>query len=109
MQEPKTGLRANSTDRDAMLAAFARHFGNLSKKELGQLFDKYRLMGRLDIRWNDRTGEYAKSVAHSMVRKLSKKGDLKGVKAWRLVSAELLRLERERMSHPVPSNMRAKA
>ena len=51
----------------------------------------------------------AKSVAHSMVRKLSKKGDLKGVKAWRLVSAELLRLERERMSHPVSSNMRAKA
>jgi hypothetical protein len=32
----------------------------------------------------------AKSVAHSMVRKLSKQGDLKGVKAWRLVSEELL-------------------
>ena len=62
MQEPKTGLRANSTDRDAMLAAFARHFGNLSKKELGQLFDKYRLMGRLDVRWNDRTGEYVVSI-----------------------------------------------
>ena len=62
MQEPKTGLRANSTDQDAMLAVFARHFGNLSKKELGQLFDKYRLMGRLDIRWNDRTGEYVVSI-----------------------------------------------
>jgi hypothetical protein len=38
------------------------HFGNLSKKELGQLFDKYRLTGRLDIRWNDRTGEYVVSI-----------------------------------------------
>jgi len=45
-----------------MLAAFARHFGNLSKKELGQLFDKYRLTRRLDIRWNDRTGEYVVSI-----------------------------------------------
>jgi hypothetical protein len=39
----------------------------------------------------------AKSVAHSRVRKLSTKGDLKAVKAWRLVSDELLRLEQERM------------
>jgi hypothetical protein len=51
----------------------------------------------------------AKSVAHSMVRKLSKKGDLKGVKAWRLVSEELLRLERERMRHPFESYMQAQA
>jgi hypothetical protein len=37
----------------------------------------------------------AKSVAQSMARKLSKAGDLKGVKAWRLVLEELVRLERE--------------
>ncbi len=42
----------------------------------------------------------AKSVAHSMVRKLGKTGDLKGMKAWRLVSEELVRVERERISSP---------
>ena len=51
----------------------------------------------------------ANSVAHSMVRKLSQKGDRKGVKAWRLVSEELLRLDRERMSHPHQLNIRANA
>jgi hypothetical protein len=51
----------------------------------------------------------AKCVAHSMVRKLSKKGDLKGVKAWRLVSEELLRLEQERMRHPLQPDLRAQA
>lgn len=51
----------------------------------------------------------AKSVTRSMIRNLSTKGDLKGVKAWRLVSEELLRLERERISQPLQLNMRAKA
>ena len=51
----------------------------------------------------------ARSVAHSMVRKLTMAGDLKGLKAWRLVSEELARLHRERMSHPLQSNLRAQA
>jgi hypothetical protein len=51
----------------------------------------------------------AKSVARSMVRKLSTRCDLNGVKAWRLVSEELVRLERERMSQPFESKMRAQA
>ena len=63
MNEATSGLRANSTDRDAMLEVFARRFGNLSKKELGRLFDEYRLTGRLDISWDQRTGEYVVDVA----------------------------------------------
>src|SRR5262245_28609769 len=55
-REAKPVLRTNSTDRDAMLEVFARRFENLSRKELGKLFDKYRLMGRLDIRWDQRAG-----------------------------------------------------
>jgi len=62
MKKPKSGLRSNSTDRDAMLDVFARRFRNMSKKELGRLFDKYRLMGRLDIKWDERRGEYLKEI-----------------------------------------------
>ena len=51
----------------------------------------------------------ANSVARSMVRKLIMAGDLKGLKAWRLVSEELARLDRERMSSPLQSNLRAQA
>jgi hypothetical protein len=60
--EGKTGLRANSTDQDAMLEVFARRFGNLSRREVGKLFDKYRLTGRLDIRWDQRVGEYVVDI-----------------------------------------------
>jgi hypothetical protein len=54
----------------------------------------------------------AASVARTMERKLGKKGDLKGVRAWRLVAEELVRPERsgatqnERQSHPVAVNVR---
>ena len=49
-------------------------------------------------------GPRARSVALSTAEKLSQKGDLKGVKAWRLVCEELLLLEQPRVSHdPVPS------
>ena len=51
----------------------------------------------------------AKSVAHSMVRKISTTGDLKGVRAWWLVSEELLRLEQDRMRHSLRSDIRAQA
>jgi hypothetical protein len=54
----------------------------------------------------------AASVARTMERKFGKKGDLKGVRAWRLVAEELVRLElsgatpSERRSHPVAENVR---
>ena len=40
-------------------------------------------------------GPRARSVARSMICKLSNKGDLRGVKAWRLVDDELGRMERD--------------
>jgi hypothetical protein len=42
----------------------------------------------------------ARSVAHSMVRKFGKNGDLKGARVWRLVAEELVRTERERQLSP---------
>jgi len=54
----------------------------------------------------------AASVARAMERKLGKKGDLKGVRAWRLVAEELVRLEmldatqNKRQSHRVAVNVR---
>ena len=59
--QPKwsTGTRPNSTDRQAMIEAFLQHFAEpLSKKEAGQLFDKYLRSGRIDIRWDTHTGGY---------------------------------------------------
>jgi len=52
------GTCAASTDRGAMLEAFGQQFTGLSAREMGRLFDEYRLSGRLDIRWNDQTGRY---------------------------------------------------
>jgi hypothetical protein len=69
--------------------------------------DAAAVYARASLSWYGR--KRAKSVAHSMVRKLSKQGDLKGVKTWRLVSEELLRLEEERVRQPLQSNNRAQA
>jgi len=52
------GYRKDGTDRGAMIAAFSRHFPGLSAKTLGQLFDKYRITGRIDVQWNAETGQY---------------------------------------------------
>jgi hypothetical protein len=52
------GYRTDASDRGAMIAAFSRHFPGLSVKELGKLFDRYRLTGRIDVQWNAETGEY---------------------------------------------------
>ena len=43
-------------------------------------------------------GPRARTIALSTIEKLSRKGDLKGVKAWRIVHEELLVLERSRVS-----------
>ena len=54
----------------------------------------------------------AASVAGAMARKFGKKGDLKGVRAWRLVAEELVRLElsgaapNDRQHLPVALNAR---
>ena len=48
------------------------------------------IYAKASLKWY---GPRAYSVARSMVRKLGKKGDLKGVRAWRLVAEELVRLE----------------
>jgi hypothetical protein len=52
------GVRADSSDRSAMIEVFSQRFLGLSKRELGKLFDKYRLTGRIDIRWDGRSGQY---------------------------------------------------
>ena len=44
-------------------------------------------------------GPRAQSVALSTIEKLSQKGDLKGVNAWRLVCEELAGLELPSVSH----------
>jgi hypothetical protein len=62
LREPEScnipGYRKDGTDRGAMIAAFSRHFPGLSVKALGHLFDKYRMTGRIDVRWNAETGQY---------------------------------------------------
>src|SRR5262249_2476049 len=59
LREKGGGTRSNSTDRAAMIEVFAERFPDLSKRELGKLFDEYRLMGRIDIRWDSESGRYA--------------------------------------------------
>ena len=65
--QPKwsTGTRPNSTDREAMVEAFRKHFTEafrehstepLSGKAARQLFDKYWRNGLMDIRWDDQRG-----------------------------------------------------
>jgi hypothetical protein len=52
------GTRADSTDRGAMIAMFSRRFPGLSAREIGKLFDKYRLNGCIEIHWNVQTSQY---------------------------------------------------
>ena len=52
------GYRKDGTDRGAMIVAFSQHFPGLSVKALGQLFDKYRITGRIDVHRNAETGQY---------------------------------------------------
>ena len=55
----RTGTRPNSTDRDAMIEAFLKHFTEpLPRKEAGQLFDKYLRNGLIDILWDGNAGKY---------------------------------------------------
>ena len=60
LQPPATisGYREDGTDRGAMIVAFSRHFPGLSVKALGQLFDKYRITGRIDVHWDAEAGQY---------------------------------------------------
>jgi hypothetical protein len=51
------GTRADSTDRGAMIAMFSRHFPGLSAREIGKLFDKYRLNECIEIHWNVQTSQ----------------------------------------------------
>src|SRR6516162_4260254 len=51
------------------------------------------IYARAATRWY---GARARSIAPSTIRKLSRKGDLSGVEAWRLVHEELLVLESSR-------------
>jgi hypothetical protein len=54
-----TGTRTNSTDREAMIEAFLQFFTEpMPRKAAGQLFDRYRLKGLIDIFWDDRNGKY---------------------------------------------------
>ena len=53
-----SGTRADSSDRSAMIEVFSQRFPGLSKGQLGKLFDKYRLSGRIDIEWDAETGQY---------------------------------------------------
>jgi len=48
------------------------------------------IYAKASLKWY---GPRAHSVAHSMVRKLNKKGDAKGVRAWQEVSHQLAKLE----------------
>jgi len=52
------------------------------------------MYARASVKWYG--AAQAASVAGAMARKFRKKGDLKGVGAWRLVAEELLRLELSR-------------
>jgi len=65
MREAGPGTRADSTDRGAMLEAFRQRFTGLSARQMGRLFDRYRLSGRLDIRWNAQTGRYVVTLIDS--------------------------------------------
>jgi len=58
LPEPSSGIRADSSDRSAMIQVFSQRFPGLSKGQLGKLFDKCRLSGRIDIKWDDKTGQY---------------------------------------------------
>jgi hypothetical protein len=51
-------MRADSSDRSTMIGVFSQRFPDLSRRELGKLFDKYRLIGRIGIRWDGRSGQY---------------------------------------------------
>jgi hypothetical protein len=56
------------------------------------------MYARASVKWYG--AARAQSVARSIIRKLAKQGDLRGVKTWRLVSEELVRIERERQLSP---------
>ena len=57
------------------------------------------MYARASLKWYGATK--AEAVAHSMARKLGKAGDLKGVRAWRLVAEELVRIKQETRSRPL--------
>jgi hypothetical protein len=50
-------MRADSSDRSTMIGVFSQRFPDLSRRELGKLFDKYRPTGRIGIRWDGRSGQ----------------------------------------------------
>jgi hypothetical protein len=58
LREAGSGISHDSSDRSAMIEVFGQRFPGLSKRELGKLFDKYRLSGCIDIEWNAETGQY---------------------------------------------------
>jgi hypothetical protein len=56
------------------------------------------MYARASLKWYGATK--AEAVAHSMTRKLGKAGDLKGVRAWRLVAEELVRMTQDMRLRP---------
>ena len=56
------------------------------------------MYARASLKWYGATK--AEAVAQSMARKLGKTGDLKGVRAWRLVAEELVRIKQETRLQP---------
>ena len=58
LPESSSGIRPDSSDRSAMIEVFSQRFPGLSKRQLGKLFDKYRLSGLINIKWEDKTGQY---------------------------------------------------
>ena len=60
------------------------------------------MYARASLKWY---GPRARSVARSMISKLATKGDLNGVRVWRLVFEQLAEAERQQTS--LPEAMRA--
>ena len=56
------------------------------------------MYARASLKWYGVTR--AEAVAQSMARKLGKAGDLKGVRAWRLVAEELVRIKQDMRLRP---------
>jgi hypothetical protein len=56
------------------------------------------IYAKASLKWYGATK--AEAVAHSMASKLGKAGDLKGVRAWRMVAEELVRIKQDMRLRP---------
>ncbi len=55
------------------------------------------MYARASLKWY---GPRARSVVHSMISNMAKKGDLKGLRAWRLVFEQLAEAEQQQANLP---------